>query len=195
MPILARTRLTAHRFGRMATNWCSRGARLQKHRKGSIFPCIRRVRVFPSIIRLFKEIAVRPHVELVQESDLCWHDAELVRGDGKVRQRNLSYDEEDGSASTRLIFDSAWHRPGGYHHADIEWYVMQGTIKVGERMLGKGGYYRAPAGLRVPEMSVQEGTEVLVSANTATGVSPSPTRIVQTLFRAAGIRGRASRAR
>jgi hypothetical protein len=39
---------------------------------------------------------------------------------------------------------------------------MQGTIKVGDRMLGKGGYFRAPAGLRVPEMSVQEGTEVLV---------------------------------
>ncbi len=51
---------------------------------------------------------MRPHVELIQESDLCWHPAELPGGDGKVRQRNLSYDEEDGSASTRLIFDSAW---------------------------------------------------------------------------------------
>ena len=25
---------------------------------------------------------MRPHVELIQESDLCWHDAELVRGEG-----------------------------------------------------------------------------------------------------------------
>lgn len=105
---------------------------------------------------------MRPHVELIQEGDLCWHDAELPRGDGKVRQRNLSYDEEDGSASMRVLFDSAWHRPAGYHHADIEWYVVEGTIKIGDRLLNKGGYFRAPAGLMIPEVSVQQGTEVLM---------------------------------
>ena len=105
---------------------------------------------------------MRPHVELIQESDLCWHPAELPGGDGKVRQRNLSYDEEDGSASTRLIFESAWHRPAGYHHADIEWYVMTGAVKLGEQTMGKGGYFRAPAGLRVPEISVAEGSEILI---------------------------------
>jgi len=101
-------------------------------------------------------------VELIQESDLCWHEAELTRGQGKARQRNLSYDEEDGSASTRVIFESAWERPAGYNHSDVEWYVVNGAIKIGERLLGKGAYYRAPAGLCVPAMSVQEGTEVLL---------------------------------
>jgi hypothetical protein len=105
---------------------------------------------------------MRPHVELIQERDLCWHKAELVRGDGKVRQRNLSYDEEDGSASTRLIFDSAWHRPAGYHHADVEWYVMKGAIRLGDQYLAKGAYLRAPAGLCMPPLSVEKGSEVLV---------------------------------
>jgi hypothetical protein len=105
---------------------------------------------------------VRPHVELIQEADLCWHDAELIRGDGKVRQRNLSYDEEDGSASTRLVFDSVWRRPAGFHHADIEWYVMDGQLKLGDRLLGKGGYFRAPAGLCVPAIEVQKGSEILI---------------------------------
>lgn len=105
---------------------------------------------------------MRPHVELIQEADLCWHPAELHAGEGKVKQRNLSYDEEDGSASTRVIFESAWHRPGGYHEADVEWYVVSGSIKVGDRILGKGAYLRAPAGLAVPEMSADEGTEVLL---------------------------------
>ena len=81
---------------------------------------------------------MRPHVELIQEADLCWHAGELPRGEGKVRQRNLSYDEEDGSASTRVIFDSAWNRPAGYNHSDVEWYVMGGTIKVGEQLRGRG---------------------------------------------------------
>lgn len=105
---------------------------------------------------------VRPHVELIQESDLCWHAAELMGGSGKVRQRNLSYDEENGAASTRLIFDSAWNRPAGFHEADVEWYVMKGRMKLGDRTLVKGGYFRAPAGLSTPAISVEAGSEILI---------------------------------
>ena len=105
---------------------------------------------------------MRPHVELIQEADLYWHTAELPRGEGRVRQRNLSYDEENGAGSTKLVFDSAWHRPAGYHHADTEWYVLSGEVRLGKRKLGKGAYFRAPAGLRVSAISVKEGTEVLL---------------------------------
>jgi hypothetical protein len=105
---------------------------------------------------------MRPHVELIQQSDLCWHEAELPRGEGRARQRNLSYDEEDGSASTRVCFDTAWSRPAGYHHADTEWYIEKGEVRLGERRLRKGHYFRAPAGLRVPSISVRAGTEILL---------------------------------
>ena len=105
---------------------------------------------------------MRPHVELIQQDDLCWHAAELPKGEGKVRQRNLSYDEENGGASTKLVFDSAWHRPAGYHHADTEWYVLSGEIQFGPKLLRKGAYFRAPAGLRIPALSVKAGTEVLL---------------------------------
>jgi hypothetical protein len=106
---------------------------------------------------------VRPHVELIQESDLVWHEAELPRGQGKgAKQKNLSYDEEDGSASMRVVFDKAWNRPGGYHHADMEWYVVQGRMRIGDRYLVKGGYIRAPAGLAIPKIEVAAGSEILM---------------------------------
>ncbi len=105
---------------------------------------------------------MRPHVELIQQDDLCWHDAELPRGGKGAKQRNLSYDEEDGSASMRVIFDKAWSRPGGYHHADTEWYVEQGRIRIGDRYLNKGAYWRAPAGLAMPKIEVEAGTIVLM---------------------------------
>lgn len=105
---------------------------------------------------------MRPHVELIQQADLCWHAAELPRGEGKVRQRNLSYDEENGGASTKLVFDTAWHRPAGFHHADTEWFLLSGEIQLGSQLLRKGAYFRAPAGLRVPALSVKQGTEVLL---------------------------------
>src|SRR5260221_1489771 len=105
---------------------------------------------------------MRPHVELIHEDDYIWHAAELPRGDGKARQRNVSLDEEDGSASTRVDFDSAWSRPGGYHVADTEWYVLDGQIAIGDTLLGKGGYIHAPKGVAIPKMSAKEGTRILL---------------------------------
>lgn len=105
---------------------------------------------------------MRPHVELIQEKDLVWHEAELHKGSRHARQRNLSYDEENGAASTRVVFDRAWNRAAGYHHADVEWYIVQGQVKLGDRLLGKGTYLRAPAGLRIPAMQVAAGTDVLI---------------------------------
>jgi len=105
---------------------------------------------------------VRPHVELIQDKDLVWHEAELHKGSGRARQRNLSYDEENGAASTRVVFDKAWSRPGGYHHADVEWYIKEGQVRLGDRLLGRGAYFRAPAGLRIPAMQVAAGTDVLI---------------------------------
>jgi hypothetical protein len=105
---------------------------------------------------------MRPHIEPIHIDDLVWHEAELPSGRGVAVQQNLSYDEESGAASTRVRFDSDWHRPGGWHAADTEWYVLAGEVELGTQTLGANDYWRAPAGLRVPPMRVAEGTEVLV---------------------------------
>ncbi|MSO96748.1 MAG: DUF4437 domain-containing protein [Rhodospirillaceae bacterium] len=105
---------------------------------------------------------MRPHVELIQQTDLLWHPAELPYGDGKVRQRNLSYCEEFGAATTKLYFESPWVRPAGYHSADTEWFILKGMVRIGDQVLTDGSYWRAPAGLWVPQISVKEGAEILV---------------------------------
>ena len=93
---------------------------------------------------------MRAHTEIVCTDDLIWHPAELARASGTARQQNLSYDEENGAASTRVLFTSDWSRPAGYHEADTEWYVLNGQVMLGERKLGASDYFRAPAGLAVP---------------------------------------------
>lgn len=105
---------------------------------------------------------MRPHVELIHEEDFLWHPAEFVGGEGRASQRNLSYDEEDGSASLRVDFHTDWGRPGGYHFGDTEWYVLEGEIQVGEQKLGKGGYFHAPKGLAMPYLKAKEGTKILL---------------------------------
>ncbi len=105
---------------------------------------------------------MRPHVELVANEDLMWHVAELPKSEGKVKQRNLSYDEENGAASTLIHFETAWSRPAGYHEADTEWYILKGQVKMGKELFGPHTYFRAPAGLQIAELEVAEGTEVLL---------------------------------
>lgn len=105
---------------------------------------------------------MRPHTEIVSVADLIWHTAELPAASGRARQQNLSYDEENGAASTRVRFDADWRRPAGYHVADTEWYVLDGTVLLGGHKLGPGDYLRAPAGLRVEEIEVAAGTEVML---------------------------------
>jgi hypothetical protein len=105
---------------------------------------------------------MRPHIELIDETDYIWHDAELPLGEGRARQQNLSVDEEDGSASTRVDFIDDWGRPGGRHIADTEWYVLDGEIDVGGKVLGKGGYFHAPKGVAIPTLKAGAGTKLLL---------------------------------
>jgi uncharacterized protein DUF4437 len=105
---------------------------------------------------------MRPHVELIHEADYIWHPAELPGGAGEARQQNLSLDEEDGSGSFRVDFDSDFERPGGYHVADTEWYVLEGEISVGDTRLGKGGYFHAPKGIAMPPVTALSGTRILL---------------------------------
>jgi len=105
---------------------------------------------------------MRPHVEFVHEKDLIWHAAEFSHAQGDAQQKNLSYDEEDGSASLRVNFTTDWTRPAGVHDAMTEWYVLKGEVKLGEQTLGESDYWCAPKGVLTPALQVKAGTEILL---------------------------------
>lgn len=104
---------------------------------------------------------MRPHVELIHEKDYIWHGAELVGGEGRASERRLSVDEEDGSCSLRIDFHTRWGRGPGVHHADTEYYVLEGSMTCGARTVGKGGYVHAPKGVPVEAITFAEGTRIL----------------------------------
>ncbi|TDE36548.1 DUF4437 domain-containing protein [Actinomadura sp. 6K520] len=104
---------------------------------------------------------VRPHVELIQEDDYVWHAAELAGGEGRASERRLSVDEEDGSSSLRLDFHTDWGRGPGVHHANTEYFVLDGSMTYGGREIGKGGYVYAPKGVPTDAITFAEGTRIL----------------------------------
>lgn len=105
---------------------------------------------------------MRPHVELIDQNDLLWHPAEFTDAKGQARQRNLSYDEENGAASLLVEFLTDWSRDAGRHAAQTEWYVLDGDVTVGEHRLGRGGYWCAPRGVTTPAVRAAAGTRVLL---------------------------------
>ncbi|MEV0970830.1 DUF4437 domain-containing protein [Microtetraspora glauca] len=104
---------------------------------------------------------MRPHVELIHDDDYIWHAAELVSGEGRASERRLSVDEEDGSSSLRIDFHTDWGRGPGIHHADTEYYVLEGSMTYGGREIGKGGYVYAPQGVPTDAITFAEGTRIL----------------------------------
>ncbi|GAA5071043.1 DUF4437 domain-containing protein [Nocardia iowensis] len=104
---------------------------------------------------------MRPHVELIHEDDYIWHGAELIGGEGRASERRLSVDEEDGSSSLRVDFHTHWGRGPGIHHANTEYYVLDGVLIYGERVIGSGAYVFAPKGVPVDAMQFTEGTKIL----------------------------------
>ncbi|MFI6043823.1 DUF4437 domain-containing protein [Nocardia sp. NPDC051321] len=105
---------------------------------------------------------MRPHVELIDQRDLIDHVAEFEHATGGAVQRNLSYDEEDGSASLQVRFTTDWSRPAGVHQADTEWFVLFGEVTIGDTVLGPEGFWMAPTGVWTPPISVTEGTRILL---------------------------------
>ncbi|MFF5083766.1 DUF4437 domain-containing protein [Actinoplanes sp. NPDC000266] len=104
---------------------------------------------------------MRAHVELIHEDDYIFHTAELPYGEGKIFERRLSTDEEDGSSSLALHAAADWGRGPGVPHADTEFYVVEGSLTYGGVELGPGGYVQVPKGVRMDWLKVREGSRVL----------------------------------
>lgn len=104
---------------------------------------------------------MRPHVELIQEDDYIWHAAELPGAEGRASERRLSVDEEDGSSSLRVDFHTDWGRGPGIHHANTEYYVLDGEMSYGGKKIGKGGYVYAPKGVPVDAITFAKDAKIL----------------------------------
>lgn len=104
---------------------------------------------------------MRPHVEVIHEDDYVWHIAELPRGEGRASERRLSVDEEDGSSSLSLRFETDWGRGPGIHHANTEYYVLDGEMTYGDTTIGKGAYLYVPKGVPADSLRFAEGTRLL----------------------------------
>lgn len=104
---------------------------------------------------------MRAHVEMVHEDDYVWHPAVMPGGEGDVLEKRLSTDEEDGSASLLLTFETDWSRGAGVPHADTEFFVIEGSMEYDGKTMGEWEYIQIPKGVPMNELKIAQGSKIL----------------------------------
>ena len=74
--------------------------------------------------------------------------------------KQLSFDEKTGARTILAKLPPGWTQPPGYHSADLEMFVVDGGISIGNKPMGRYAYAYYPAGY-AHSFSTQEGATVL----------------------------------
>ncbi len=103
----------------------------------------------------------RKHVEFIQSADVTqkpWVVEGLAEG---ALTRILSFDSET-SASTELVeWTQNWEISSGYFNCDVEIFVLNGELRIGQLRLGRYTYGFFPQGVCIEAWSAQENTIAL----------------------------------
>ncbi len=95
-----------------------------------------------------------------------WQIQGVPEKSGVATRRLLSW-HEDGASTAKVLLPPQFEIPAGRFTADLEIFVLNGAIQIGEWKLRKHGYCFIPAGVRVDNWKVLNGeaAEVLWMEN------------------------------
>lgn len=74
--------------------------------------------------------------------------------------KQLSFDDKTGARTILAKLPPGWKQPSGYHSADLEMFVVEGGIRIGDKPMGRYAYAYYPAGY-AHSFSTEEGATVL----------------------------------
>src|SRR5262249_33957626 len=84
-------------------------------------------------------------VAWVQPNRLYWRPF-AMRGIRDASFKLLSVDESPQAQSQTTQLRAGWPRPRGYHNSNVEIFVLDGDLTVGDKRMGKYSYAYYPAG-------------------------------------------------
>ena len=74
--------------------------------------------------------------------------------------KQLSFDEKTGARTILVRLPPGWKQPPGYHSVDLEMFVVEGGVSIGDRPMGRYSYAYYPAGYS-HSFGTEEGATVL----------------------------------
>lgn len=107
----------------------------------------------------------RPHIEPFCDRDVSFKKMTLPGFPPGMHYKMLSIDKDTGACTMTVQFDAGYKQPPGFSYSDVELLIMEGGLRVGERMCGPGYYFFIPAGVAMPEISTKTGCLALLMYN------------------------------
>jgi len=74
--------------------------------------------------------------------------------------KQLSFDDQTGARTILVKLPPGWKQPPGYHSADMEMFVVDGGVSIGDRPMGRYAYAYYPAGY-AHTFATEQGATVL----------------------------------
>ncbi|MEL7028681.1 MAG: DUF4437 domain-containing protein, partial [Pseudomonadota bacterium] len=94
----------------------------------------------------------RPHIEPYVELNEDYKAMSLGGFASGSHYKVLSLDVDTGACSMKMKFDAGFKRKPGVSYSDMELFVLNGVVRVGEMLAQEGQYFFIPAGYAMPEM-------------------------------------------
>ncbi len=102
------------------------------------------------------------YVGFFNERDLAWRPFEVEGVPPGVQIKLLSRDAKSGAASLLARFPTGWRNAAaGYHASDMEMFVLEGAVKIGDRRFSDRCFTYVPAGVLYGPMAVEKETTAL----------------------------------
>jgi len=108
----------------------------------------------------------RPHIEPFCDRDVHFKKMTLPGFGRGLSYKMLSFDNETGACSMTVQYEGGYQQIPGFSWSEYEMIVIEGELKVGDRVCRKGHYFFVPAGYAMPEITSDQGCLLLMMFNT-----------------------------
>ena len=107
----------------------------------------------------------RAHIEQIHRDDVPWGPLRAEGWPAGLEAKILSRDPQTGDLTAILRLPPGWTRPAGHSPADIDLFVLAGSLRVGDSLRGAGYYEWSPPGATQPAWTAgDDGAELIVFA-------------------------------
>jgi hypothetical protein len=108
---------------------------------------------------------MRPHIEPFVDRDIHFKKFTLPNFPSGMQYKMLSIDKDSGACTMTVQFDGGFQQPPSVSYSDVEIFIMEGGLKIGEKACGKGYYGFVPRGVAMPAISTRQGCLALLMYN------------------------------
>ena len=108
---------------------------------------------------------MRKHIEPFVDRDVSFKRLELKGIPSGYNYKMLSIDEDTGACTMTVRWDAGYNQPPSVSYSDVEIFIMDGEMKIGDKHCVKGEYLFVPRGVSIPAFATEKGCFALVMYN------------------------------